>query len=458
MATPYPCFSVIMPVFNEERTLLAIVKRVLDSPYVAELIIVDDGSSDRTREMLDSISDNRVRKLQQPFNMGKGAAVRAGVAEATAPFVIIQDADLEYDPGDYELLAEPLVDDRADVVFGSRFQTARPRRVLRFWHSMANRFLTALSNAFTNLHLTDMETCYKAFKREVIQAIEIEEDRFGLEPELTAKVAAGGWRIYEVGISYEGRTAHDGKKIGWKDGVRAIYCIVRYSPQISRQVRRLEASTAPAALPEQALPEQAGIAPGTEKVTTDSWLAEPLEKYLGVSVLQIGATHTSLAVQLADRHGVTVRRASDLERPIERRPVEGFDSIIVIDALERAEDEASLLADARPHLKSGGTLIALAAAHPHLFNTEDRELGRLRRYKKNELGRIVAAAGFRVIEVGYVDPMGASLAAAERAFGRRIPMPSALAAAAPAVASRISRPGFGGTAMVIAIKSEEGPE
>ena len=222
MAPPIPCFSVVMPVFNEEHTLLEIIKRVLNSPYVEELIIVDDGSSDRTRELLDSVSDNRVRKIQQPFNMGKGAAVRTGVAEASAPYVIIQDADLEYDPADYELLAEPLIGDRADVVYGSRFHTARPRRVLRFWHSMANRFLTAMSNAFTNLHLTDMETCYKAFKREVIQEIEIQEDRFGLEPELTAKVAAGGWRIYEVGISYEGRTAHEGKKIGWKDGVRAI--------------------------------------------------------------------------------------------------------------------------------------------------------------------------------------------------------------------------------------------
>jgi hypothetical protein len=170
-----------------------------------------------------------VRVLLQPHNQGKGAALRRGFAEATAEYVIVQDADLEYDPSEFGALVQPLVNDQADVVYGSRFHSSQPHRVLYFWHSVGNRFLTMLSNMFTNLNLTDMETCYKAFRREVIQSIDIEEDRFGFEPEVTAKVAAGGWRVYELGIGYYGRTYDEGKKIGWKDGVRAVWCIVKYS-------------------------------------------------------------------------------------------------------------------------------------------------------------------------------------------------------------------------------------
>jgi glycosyltransferase involved in cell wall biosynthesis len=171
-----------------------------------------------------------VRVVEQPVNQGKGAALRRGFAEVTADFVIVQDADLEYDPDEYRQMLGPLLDDRADVVYGSRFLGAAPHRVLYYWHSVGNRLLTELSNMFTNLNLTDMETCYKAFRREVIQGITIEEDRFGFEPEITAKVAAGGWRIYEVGISYSGRTYAEGKKIGWRDGVHAVASILRYSP------------------------------------------------------------------------------------------------------------------------------------------------------------------------------------------------------------------------------------
>jgi glycosyltransferase involved in cell wall biosynthesis len=205
---------------------------------VAEVVVVDDGSSDRTVEIVEKVAtaDARVRLHRQPANAGKGAALRRGFAEATADVVIVQDADLEYDPAEYGDLLEPILDGRADVVFGSRFLAGRPHRVLYFWHSVGNRFLTTLSNMFTNLNLTDMETCYKAFRREVIQGIRIEEDRFGFEPEITAKVAAGGFRIYEVGISYSGRTYDDGKKIGWRDGVRALVCIVKYS-EIGTRVR-----------------------------------------------------------------------------------------------------------------------------------------------------------------------------------------------------------------------------
>jgi glycosyltransferase involved in cell wall biosynthesis len=219
-----------MPCYNERPTVETVVDQVLASPWVQELVIVDDGSTDGTREVLAKLADDRIRVLLQPENRGKGAALRRGFGAAVGVYVVVQDADLEYDPAEYELLLAPLEDGKADVVFGSRFQSGRPHRVLYYWHSLGNRLLTLASNMFTNLNLTDMETCFKVFRREVIQSIDIEEDRFGFEPEVTAKVAAGGWRIYEVGISYSGRTYDEGKKIGWRDGVRALYCIVRYSP------------------------------------------------------------------------------------------------------------------------------------------------------------------------------------------------------------------------------------
>src|SRR5690348_1590756 len=217
-----------MPCFNERATIETILERVLASPFTGEVLVVDDGSADGTRELLEKIDDPRLRTLLQPFNQGKGAALRRGFAEATKSFVIVQDADLEYDPSEYGAILEPLLDGRADVVYGSRFLSAAPHRVLYFWHSIGNKLLTTCSNAFTNLNLTDMETCYKAFRREVIQSIDIEEQRFGFEPEITAKIAQSGVRVYEVGISYSGRTYSEGKKINWRDGVRALYCIVKY--------------------------------------------------------------------------------------------------------------------------------------------------------------------------------------------------------------------------------------
>jgi glycosyltransferase involved in cell wall biosynthesis len=230
--------SVVMPAFNEQATVLASVERVLAQPFVAEVIAVDDGSTDATLAILRSIDDPRVRVLSHPVNRGKGAALRTGFAAATVPFVGVQDADLEYDPADLGKLLAPLRDGRADVVFGSRFMGSSEHRVLYYWHSLGNRFLTTLSNMSTNINLTDMETCYKVFRREVIQSIPLKEDRFGFEPEVTAKIAARRLRIYEIGISYSGRTYDEGKKIGWRDGVRAVYVITKYSPLRSRVVKR----------------------------------------------------------------------------------------------------------------------------------------------------------------------------------------------------------------------------
>ena len=222
--------SIIIPCYNEAGTILSLIEAVKSAPIKdREIIIVDDGSQDGTLKILKNLKDPEVHVVFHQINLGKGAALRTGFQKATGDICIVQDADLEYDPQEFPIVIQPIVEGKADVVFGSRFQSGRPHRVVYFWHRIGNGVLTLLSNLFTDLNLSDMETCYKAFRREVIQSITIRENRFGFEPEVTAKISKMNLRIYEVGISYYGRTYDEGKKIGWKDGVRAIYCILKYN-------------------------------------------------------------------------------------------------------------------------------------------------------------------------------------------------------------------------------------
>jgi len=255
--------TVVIPVYNEEQTIESLVDRVERVPIDKEIVLVNDCSKDGTRGKLDALASRpNLRVFHHEVNQGKGAALRTGFAQARGDMVIIQDADLEYDPNEYPKLLQPILDGRADVVFGSRFSGGECHRVLYYWHSLGNRFLTGMSNMFTNLNLTDMETCYKAFRRDILQSISIEENRFGFEPEITAKVAALRCRVYEVGISYMGRTYEEGKKIGWKDGIRALWCILKYNTW--KKVKPRAVPTPPAPESASPPPSSAGTAASGE--------------------------------------------------------------------------------------------------------------------------------------------------------------------------------------------------
>jgi 2-polyprenyl-3-methyl-5-hydroxy-6-metoxy-1,4-benzoquinol methylase len=418
-----------MPCYNERATVVEVVGRVLASPYVAELLIVDDGSTDGTRDILRGFDDRRVRVFEQPVNLGKGAALRRGFREATAEFVIVQDADLEYDPSEYAAVLRPLLTDKADVVYGSRFLGGSDRRVLYYWHSVGNRFLTAISNMLTNLNVSDMETCYKAFRREVIQSIEIEEDRFGFEPEITAKIARGGWRVYEVGISYAGRTYAEGKKIGWRDGVRAVYSVLRYSRIADRVDRRaVDRSAGPAEFDQSdnELASTLDSLDGADNYT--DWIYSMCEPYLGNTVLEVGAGHGALTRVLSTGRTVTAtelsKRCADLlseqfktspnvsVRTVELGEIDEpghYDSAVLVNVLEHIDDDGGALRTIRSLLKPGGHVLVFAPAFAGLYSDFDRRVGHHRRYRRAGLIERADAAGLEIVDAYYVSSLGAIL-------------------------------------------------
>ena len=409
--------SVVMPVYNESKTIREIVRRVLDVPIEKEILIVDDGSTDGTREILRELDGkDGVRVFLQPVNQGKGAAVSVGFRYAEGDVVVVQDADLEYDPNEYPKLLGPIVDGHADVVYGSRFLGGGARRVLYFWHTVGNRFLTLASNMFTNLNLTDMETCYKMFRREVVQSMRIESRRFGIEPEITAKVARRGYRIFEVPISYYGRTYEEGKKIGWRDAVSAIWTIVKHSTREAEDPRNVGHVT---------LARMGKLEP------YNRWLADRFRGALGRRVLEIGAGFGNMTRQLLGRELVvasdldpvaleylrgTFRGEPEVRIASYRFPVTedqrseiralGIDTVVCLNVLEHIEDDAGALADFYALLPSGGRVVLIVPALARLYGTLDEHLRHFRRYEKDELAEKLRAAGFAVEDCRFLNRPG----------------------------------------------------
>ncbi|HEX2832262.1 MAG TPA: glycosyltransferase [Thermoanaerobaculia bacterium] len=434
MSEVRPTLSVIVPCYNERATVAELLRRVREVPIDKEIIVIDDQSKDGSRDVVAKLATEwpELRHLIQPVNQGKGAAIRRGIEEARGDIVLIQDADLEYDPSDYPRLVQPILDGHADVVFGSRFE-GYPRRVMLFWHRMGNTFLTFLSNATTNLDLTDMETCYKVFRREVIQSIKLNSNRFGIEPEITAKVARRGYRIFEVPISYYGRDYWEGKKINWKDGFSALWTILKYGlfndaasePRTYTQVRRR-----------------------SRLKHYNAWVWSRLQPFVGQRVLEAGAGSGVMTrflygrdlIVAGDRETPYVDRLTNAfrRRPgitIERIDLESddvlalarydLDTVTAINVLEHTTDDVAALRRAHRLLQPNGRVVIFVPAGKSLYGSLDKGIGHERRYEKDELVGKLQQAGFEVEHVSFQNRI-AKLAwwLNAKLFGRRA-LPSA---------------------------------
>jgi glycosyltransferase involved in cell wall biosynthesis len=408
--TRAPLLSVIVPCYNERATVAELLRRVREVPIDKEIVVIDDQSTDGSRDIVAKLALEwpEIRHFVQSVNQGKGAAIRRGIDEARGDIVLIQDADLEYDPDDYPKLIQPILDGHADAVFGSRFE-GYPRRVMLFWHRMGNTFLTFLSNATTNLDLTDMETCYKVFRREVIQSIKLNSNRFGIEPEITAKLAKRGYRIFEVPIAYYGRDYWEGKKINWKDGFSALWTILRYGllhdsgsePRTFTQVRRR-----------------------SRLKRYNRWVWDRISRWVGQRVLEVGAGSGAMTRFFYGRELVV---ATDKETPyvdrlrnafrrrpgivVERADLESddvlllaphrFDTITCINVLEHTRDDVGALRRAHQLLQPEGRVIVFVPAGRSLFGSMDRGIGHERRYEREELVEKLQQAGFEVEHVSF---------------------------------------------------------
>jgi glycosyltransferase involved in cell wall biosynthesis len=413
--------SILIPVYNErtvvEKSLALVLAAELPENMERELVIVDDCSTDGTSEILKRVAEAepRIRLIRHPVNQGKGAAVRTAIEKATGDFCLVQDADLEYDPSEYVKLLKPLLTGHADAVFGSRYLAGEQSRLLPFWHSMINKGLTLVSNMFSNLNVTDMETCYKVFRTDLLKSIPIRSDRFGFEPEITMKTSKRKLRVYEVPISYHGRTYEEGKKIGWKDGLKALGVILYfwvvddlYVPTYGRGL--LNSLT------------------GTPQYL--SWLTRVLRPNLGDTVLEIGAGLGNLTGRLMARKlnyvaaekdplylhalrnrflrtpSVTVCRL-DPENPADyERWTEQFDTALCVNVLESTRDPQAVLESLGRCVKPGGNLLVLVPQGPGLFGSLDRGMGHLHRFSRAQIEQMVGTAGFRVERVHQLNKVG----------------------------------------------------
>ncbi len=417
--------SIVIPVYNEERTIAEIIRRVIaaEIDHEKEIIVVDDGSTDRTRAILKTIAGTRgptddsrkttIRVVCHERNRGKGAAIRTGIGYVSGEIVILQDADLEYAPAEYPKLIQPIISGDADVVYGSRFG-GYPRRVLYFWHTVGNKLLTLLSNILTDMNLTDMETGYKVFRADVIKSLPLESDRFGIEAEVTAKIAHRGCSVYEVPISYRGRTYAEGKKISWKDGIATLWFIVKYAvfdaerrsdhgDLTLRRVRRMH--------------------------RYNRWIWEKLSPYTGTRVLEVGSGLGTMTHYLLDRELVV---ASDINERYLRLLREkfrglpnievhcldlnefqgheyaelGLNTVVCLNVLEHVEDDVRALKELHALLRPEGRLLLIVPAHQRLFGTIDRAIGHYRRYSRAELVAKLTASGFRVHRLEFQNVPG----------------------------------------------------